>query len=107
MKGLGIKLKIGSFQEHSFKKKKKIGVDLLDCNEKQIQICMSSVKGRHVRVRHFIQLRKHSPAGSPALSCGQLLDQYTEAESKSPPGGRLPGTPIKDCKTNVLFESAP
>lgn len=56
MKGLGIKLKIGSFQEHSFKqKKKKAGVDLLDCNGKQAQICMGSVKDRHVRVRHSTQ----------------------------------------------------
>ena len=45
MKGLGIKLKTGSFQEYSSKQKnsEEMGVDLLDYNGKQPQIWVGSL----------------------------------------------------------------
>ena len=48
MKGLGIKLKTGSFQEYSSKQKnsEETGVDFSDYNGKQIQIWVGSVWAR-------------------------------------------------------------
>ena len=48
MKGLGIKLKTGSFQEYSSKQKnsEETGVDFLDCNGKQMQIWVASIWAR-------------------------------------------------------------
>lgn len=42
--------------------------------------------GPNVHESHFIELlRYHSPDGSPALLCAQLLEQDTRGERKSPP----------------------
>lgn len=80
---------MGHFQEYSSRQKntEEPGVDRLDSNGKQIQICVGSVKGQNAHESCFMELlSQHSADGRPALLCAQLPDQDTRGERNSPPG---------------------
>lgn len=95
MKGSGIKLKTGSFQEYSSKQKnaEQTGVDFLYCNGRQTQVRVGSVRPECPLFHGVVEVMFTRWEPSPALcSTSRPGDQKWE---EKPTSGGLRGNSIK------------